>query len=340
MANKNVYVCGTLYHVYISTLKNIEKSHSNEESLLIVNDHTPNLVELAQKLVQEGFFTNYCYVPFFMITAKIHSKKGALMESLRKNKYAIEYVEKFSDINSHYDFIKDAEINLFYNLGLPSIYFLIRYKTNNFKQIEDGLRNYNPKVSNLKALKRKYLLNAPQGEGRDPQIKSIEVQHPEKLPKVVRHKGVKLDLKGLVGSLSKENRLKIFNIFAQDNTFTLDGPNKVILITQPLSEDRIITEEYKIKLYNQILNDHASGCNIYIKAHPREITDYKGKFDQQIKEIPRNFPLEILNFYPDIVFEKGITIFSGALKNLNNVKERIFLGMEYDKVFQVKKKFL
>lgn len=337
MANKNVYVCGTLFHVFISTLKNIEKQ-INEESLLIVNDHTPNLAPLAKKLVEEGFFTNYCYVPFFMITEKIHSEKGALMESIRKNKFAIEYVEKLSDINNHSDFIKDAEINLFYNLGIPSAYFLIRYKTNVFRQIEDGLRNYTPKVSNLKAFKRKYLLNAPQGEGRDPQIKAIEVQYPEKLPQIVRHKGVKLDLVGLMQSLNKENRQKIFEAFAQDNSFTLDASNKLILITQPLSEDKLITEEYKISLYNKILNDYASGYTVYIKAHPREKTDYKGKFDIDIKEIPRNFPLEILNFYSEIVFEKGVTIFSGALDNLDNVKERIFLGMDYCKSLQVKKK--
>jgi len=339
MAN-NVYVCGTLYHVYISTLKNINKGRNNEKSLLIVNDHTPGLAVLAQKLVEGGFFTHYCYVPFFEINKKIKSDKGSLMMSLSKNKYSIDYVERLSDINNHYDFIRSSEINLFYYLGLSSVYFLIRFKTNNFKQIEDGLRNYNPRVGSLKAFKRKYILNTPQGEGRDSQIKAIEVQHPEKLPLAVRHKGIKLDLKGLVNSLSVDNRQKILSIFSQGNTFSINGNNKVILITQPFSEDGTTTEEYKINLYKKIIKDHASGYQVYIKAHPRETTDYKSRLDIDIIEIPRSFPLEILNFYPEIIFEKGITIFSGALDNLENIKERIFLGLDYDTKLVLKKKLI
>lgn len=337
MAN-NVYVCGTLYHIYISILKNNVRENEGDNSLLIVTDFTPNLEVIAEKLVANGFFSEYLYVPFFKIRDLLRTEGGFFMQHIRRNKYVIEYVENNSEIKSRYDFIKNSNINLFSRLSLSSVYFLVRFKDNNFRQIEDGLGNYYSHVSNLKAFKRKFILNTPQGEGRDPQVKTIEVQQPERLPQIVRHKGVKLDLKGLVNSLSQEKKQKIFNIFAQDNTLNLNCSNKLILITQPFSEDKKFTEEYKIALYNKILNDYASGYNIFIKAHPREKTIYKGKFDLEIQEIPHNFPLEILNFYPDIIFEKGITIFSGALNNLDNVKERIFLGMDYDKHFKVKKK--
>jgi hypothetical protein len=332
-----VYVCGTLYHVFISTLKSIKDKHEGNESLLIVNDHTPNLTSIAQNLVNEGFFTYSLFIPFVEID-KLRSKTGFFRKNITRNKFVIESVENNSNIKSQHDFIKKSEINLFYNLGLSSVYFLVRFKKNNFNQIEDGFRNYNPLVNNFKAFKRKYILNTPQGEGRDFQIKSIEVQYPEKLPEVVKYKGVKLDLAGLVQILTNENRQKILNIFAQDNVFRFDGHNKVILITQPLSEDGFITEEYKINLYKQILKDYASGFDIYIKAHPRETTVYKDKFDFEISEIPRNFPLEILNLFPDITFEKGITIFSGALNNIVNIKERINLGRDYDKKLLVKKR--
>lgn len=329
MASK-VYVCGTLYHVFISTLKSFEGKRKGEESLLIVNDHTPGLEAIAKKLVDEGFFTDYLYIPFFKID-RLRSKTSFYKKNIRRNQFVIESVENNTEIKIWHDFIRKSEINLFYNLGLPSVYFLVRFKKNIFHQMEDGFRNYNPLVNNFKAFKRKYLLNTPQGEGRDSQIKSIEVQYPEKLPAIVRHKGVKLDLKGLVQSIDSDNRQKILNIFAQNNTFTFDGHNKVILITQPLSEDGFIAEEYKINLYKQILKDHAIGFDIYIKAHPRETTVYKDQLGIDIVEIPRNFPLEILNFFPDITFEKGITIFSGALNNLENIKERVYLGRDYDK---------
>ncbi len=327
-----VYVCGTLYHVFISTLKSIE--HKGMESLLIVNDHTPNLDSIAGKLVEHGFFSDYLLVPFIKIDNHQYRKR-ILRKLFLRNKFIISYVEKNSDIKSRYEFIRKSEINLYYNLGLSSVYFLIRFKKNIFNQVEDGFRNYNPLVNNLKAFKRKYILNTPQGEGRDPQIKTIEVQYPEKLPGIVKHKGRKLDLHGLVNKLSEENRQILLDIFSQGHKFNISGNKKVILITQPLSEDGLVDEEYKINLYKQILKDHAAGYVIYVKAHPREKTDYKILKDFEIIEIPRNFPLEILNFFPDIVFEKGITIFSGALDNLKNINERIFLGRDFDKKLQV-----
>lgn len=339
MANK-VYVCGTLYHVFISTLKNIEGKKSGNESLLIVTDFTPKLDLIAQKLVNDGFFTSFIYLPLFKIRKKFRSEAGLFKRYARRNKYLVEYIENDSDIKKQHDFISKSEINLFSNLGPSSVYFLIRFKNNIFHQLEDGYRNYHPVVSNLKAFKRKYILNTPQGEGRDSQIKTIEVQYPEKLPSVVRHKGVKLDIQWLIDSMGEDNKQKLLDTFTQGHTFSIDGHKKVILITQPLSEDRYISEEYKINLYKQILNDHAKGYDVYIKAHPRETTDYKDKLGVDVIEIPRNFPMEILNFYPNIVFEKGITIFSGALNNLTNIKERIFLGRDYDKKLLSKKALL
>jgi len=336
---KKVYVCGTLFHVFISTLKSNFERNKGVESLLIVNDHTPCLEDIAKKLVSEGFFTNYLFVPFIDINIKYRSEENYFRKFFSRNKTTIRYVERDSNIKQYHDFINNSTINLFYNLGFSSTYFLIRFKENEFNQVEDGFRNYNPNVSNLKALKRK-LLGTPQGEGRDPQIKTIEVQFPEKLPKIVRNKGVKLDISELTKSLPTENRQKLLDIFLQGHTFEINGHKKAILITQPLSEDKFITEDYKIELYRKIIIDYAKDYDVYIKPHPRETTDYKGKIGTNIVEIPRNFPMEILNFYPDIVFEKGITIYSGALNNLVNIKERIFLGHDYDKKIIPKKKLL
>ncbi len=337
MTNK-VYVCGTLYHLYVSSLKNIEAQSQGIKSLLIVNDHTPNLPLMARQLVEKNFFSDYCYIPFFAIRRKLRSETNYIQRNFIRNKTIIKFVENNSDINKQSDFIRNSEINLFYSLGMNSFYFLNRFKENVFVQLEDGMRNYNPRVNNLKALKRKFILKTPQGEGRDEQIERIEVKYPEKLPQAVRKKGVKLNLQNIIDKLSNNRKQELLNIFFQGNTLSLNDNKKLILITQPLSEDNFISEDYKISLYNKILNEHASGYEIYLKAHPREETEYKDKLDKEIIELPRNFPLEILNFYPEIIFDKGITIFSGALNNLENIKKRIFLGQDYDKKLVYRKR--
>jgi len=55
--------------------------------------------------------------------------------------------------------------------------------------------------------------------------------------------------------------IKKFQILKEDD-------RKILLLTQPLSEDKIITEEEKIKIYREII-EKQNGRKIYIKAHPR-----------------------------------------------------------------------
>ncbi len=339
MANK-VYVCGTLYHLYVSSLKNVEPGNQGIKSLLIVNDHTPNLSSMAKKLVENNFFSDYLYIPFYEIKSNLKLDTGLIKRSLFRNRNLIKYVEDNSDIRKQFDFIGDSEINLFYNRGINSFYFLTRFKKNTFIQLESGIANYTPMVSILKAFKRRFILKTPQGDGRDKQIKKIEVKFPENLPPETRKKGVKLDLQDIIESLENSRKQELLNIFSQGHSFSLNNNKKLILITQPLSEDKFITEDYKISLYNKILNEYASDFEVYLKPHPREITEYKDKFDIDINELPRNFPLEILNFSTEIVFDKGITIFSGALNNLENIGERIFLGQDYDKKLIQRKRII
>lgn len=113
MANKNVYACGTLYHLFISTLKNIKKNQANDESLLIANNHTPTLVDLAKKLVEERFLTNYCYIPFPTIAAKIHSEKGCLKDIFDQQITAISRILTLIALNFYPVIIFKRGITIF-----------------------------------------------------------------------------------------------------------------------------------------------------------------------------------------------------------------------------------
>ena len=87
-------------------------------------------------------------------------------------------------------------------------------------------------------------------------------------------------------------------------------------------------------MYQNILDKYLKDYNLYIKTHPRELTDYKAVLDVDFVEIPRDFPLELLNFFKAINFNLGITIFSSALDNLNCVENKIFIGEEILKKYK------
>lgn len=105
-------------------------------------------------------------------------------------------------------------------------------------------------------------------------------------------------------------------------------------MTQPLSEDEIITEEEKIKIYREII-EKQNGRKIYIKAHPREKTNYGDIFKElNIKIIENGFPIELLLLL-NINFSKVITLFSTGALNFKGRSEVEFIGTEkYPKLYE------
>lgn len=137
----------------------------------------------------------------------------------------------------------------------------------------------------------------------------------------------------------QEEILKIFNLKNSDLIKWQKLKNKVLLITQPLSEDGIITEKEKIEMYKEIIEKNKLE-NIMIKPHPREKTNYK-KIFPDVELIEGKFPLEILMLL-GINFKEVITIFSTAALNFKGITNVNFIGTEdniylKEKVGEIKK---
>ena len=98
--------------------------------------------------------------------------------------------------------------------------------------------------------------------------------------------------------------------------------NSNILFTQPLSEDNVISEKEKIKIYEEIIYKY--NINV-IKPHPRETTNWENVF-KNIKVIDSNFPSELLIIYSNKI-NSICTIFSTSIFAFDNyVKKIIFIG--------------
>lgn len=322
-----VFVCGTYFQIYVSILKTIN-SNKSSKSLLILNDHTPEIEKIIPLLKENGFFDHHILIPFRKIEERLKQETGLAGKVFGRNKKMIRYVEQHSDILKYSEFIKDSEFNLFYLWGLPSAYFILKYPKNYSRIIEDGARNYISKTSAFKLFKRKHILNTYIGDGFDNPIKEIQVQQPEELDIRIRYKGTKLSLQEMQANLSPENNTKILTVFT--NGLSLDFPQekKLLLITQPI-ETSDFSEELKVSLYEHILAQYSKDFEIYIKPHPRELTNYKTKLKARFVEIPRGFPLEMFDLMKSITFDEGITLYSSSLRNLNCVKNKVHLGKEY-----------
>tara|TARA_B100001939_G_scaffold324518_1_gene316594 strand:- start:4738 stop:5658 length:921 start_codon:yes stop_codon:yes gene_type:complete len=303
----------------------------------MVTSFTPSLKSLIKPLKRENLFKSISFIDIKSQVMPSYYKSSFYDRTFNRSKVIQEVFEKYTNIKKLHHIILDSEINIFSWLGYLSGYFIVSFPNNNITLIEDGERSYIARLGLGKILKRKYLYRSYIGEGVDEAVNCIQVQRPGELPSRIRDKAKKLNLKHLSNKLSENQIEKIFRIFGLPKFDLNKIKNGVLLITQPLSEDGFISEKEKLDLYKKIIDENIFGKPIFLKPHPREETNYNEVFQENINYIPRAFPLEIFNLQSSIKFQVGITIWSSSIKNLECVKEKIFLGVEYDSRLKPKK---
>lgn len=285
--------------------------------------------------------------------------KGCYLPKRKRNKNKfMDYIEMYK----YYKNIKNIlEVNNFFNKKIylqdhleSSFYFLD--KIEECFLIEDGLKNYDEvnllKINNmnekikyneifkekiLKGINKKYKIL-----GLSEKIKKIYLTGITEIPELIKDKVEIINLKEKWEKLSFEEKEEILRIFDLKNSDLIKWQkleNRILLITQPLSEDGIISEKEKIEIYKEIVEKNKLE-NIMIKSHPREKTNYKNIFPN-IELIEGKFPLEILMLL-GINFKEVITIFSTAALNFKGRTNVNFIGTENnehlkEKVGEIKK---
>lgn len=210
-----------------------------------------------------------------------------------------------------------------------SQYFLNNFDSN-FIVIEDGTTNYSikdlekfqerikRKVNFSKKIKRNFVYGIKKiypPLGVSEKVKKIILTGILPIPEVIKSKVEIIDIEEKWNSLIKEKQreiLSIFNIEIEELEVLKNSINKVLLLTQPLSEDGIMSEEEKISIYKNILQERN------IKVHI----------------IKKDFPVEIL-FLLNVNFSKVITLFSTAALNFKGKGEIEFIGTKnYPKLLE------
>ncbi|MGX6591096.1 glycosyltransferase family 52 [Cetobacterium ceti] len=278
---------------------------------------------------------------FYILGKSMDGKiKGIKYISIEKKEHKYKIQSKFDRIFGNYlvkIFFKKNKIDKLPVYGVDHWLwngYIKRY--HDIYLIEDGFINYDiesqvkiyENIGILKKLRWRLYWKKP-SYGLSERVKKIYLTGLGKVPKVIENKVEVFDLQERWNRLKIESRKKITNIFNMDEkTIDIIEKSDGILITQPLFEDGVITEERKIEIYKNILKNY-KGENIVIKPHPREITDYKKYFPEH-KVINGGFPFELVILNGKNV-KKLITIFStGAM--IGNGKITVdFYGPEVDK---------
>lgn len=206
-------------------------------------------------------------------------------------------------------------------------------KNHEFRVIEDGIINYYsmPEVDKqierenflLKMFKYATYLYYPYGFSKN--VRKIYLtKETDNIPKRLKNKVEFISLKNLWDNLSKEKKNEILYVFGLDSSLLKElSKMENILLTQPFSEDKVVTEEEKIEIYKNIMKNYDEEKTV-IKTHPREKTFYRDIFPKAVI-LDKPFPFELFSLM-DSNFKKAITVFSTSVMNLGKDVQIDFYG--------------
>lgn len=316
IVNMDVYVCSTLYHVYLSLIMNFNKK---KQSIIILSSHDKEMQKIFEIIVKKNNNT---------LTTFILRNRSRFLDNL--------FIERIYDKN----FIKKLELKNSDSIFLFgwNKYYLYRtcypfYKNfNNLYLIEESAISYLiPKPSFFKRIVLE-LFGLNDSFMNSDKVKKIFVQSPEKYSKVLEEKIEKIDYKNFISNISQDQKEKLVSILLNNDDYEkitkIKNVNSVLILTQPLSEDGYETEINKIKIYEMIINEQLSSNakrKIYLKPHPRDTTNYKF---EKVETIGKNFPSEIFELL-NIRFDLVIGVCTSAINQINalnhvNIKPNYF----------------
>ena len=215
-------------------------------------------------------------------------------------------------------------------------------KNHEFHVIEDGIINYYsmPEVDKqieresflLKTFKYATYLYYPYGFSKNI-TKIYLTKEAENVPERLKNKIETISLKNLWDNLAKEKKEEILYVFGLNkNRLEELSQKENILLTQPFSEDNVVSEDEKIEIYRNIMKNYDESCTV-IKTHPREKTDYSAVFLKAVI-LDKPFPFELFSLM-DSNFKRAITVFSTSVMNLGDNVQIDFYGSKInEKLFK------
>lgn len=340
MRKERIYVCHTFYHVYISVLKecNLLKEKRGGATLVLstMSNDFGNLKERAKKsgLFEEVVEYEEKEDTYFPQLKKYHVDRGNIVINMLARILYTKLLGKLQEPYVPVNFKEYQDIYVFCDSD-PIGYYL-SYKKIYYHALEDGLdcikyydtaRYDNRGCFELKAkLAAWNLIFIQNGYGK--YCLDMEVNNIACLPYPCK-KYVEKPREELVKGISKEEQQLLVKIFMENPEDFMEqikkvepSKKKVLLLSEPLCD--LTTRE---QIFKDIIREYAKDDMVFIKPHPRDHLDYKKLFQEQIV-IEGKFPMEIMNFLPDIRWHKVITVFT-VPDSIKNADEILFLGEDF-----------
>ena len=118
----------------------------------------------------------------------------------------------------------------------------------------------------------------------------------------------------------KKELLDLFNIKIPTNLMD----NSIILLSSCYKRNIDVSQQFNVM---KAVVEKSKNFNIYIKPHPRDMTDYSSLSDKIII-IDRFFPTELFNFYKKKIFTKAIGMNTTSVFSCNFAIHKEFISLK------------
>lgn len=333
---KSLFICEGYYHLLITLVKTlVENRHTD----IVLTNGLDRNYDLISRLVKSRIVGNV-----------ISFNKGSV------NEYRSEYhlLERFIGYRKNVKFFeKEFTIDLKrYTAGIY-LYFddnkigrYIQSKKCSYTLLEDCFEfmnlimpsKYKQETSKWNSFSYRWnkfwgLGYFPFGQSRF--CKTVEVNS-ELKENFYKSSKIKIYPRNqLFERLSDQEKKRIYSVFIDnDELYTDAEKDNILIVTQPIYIDGFASSNMvQEKVYRSIIEEELREGKVYIKAHPRDVFDYK-KIDERLIILDKNVPTEVYNFLGKKLFKKAVTLNSTAIYNMDFVDDKVLLGLEYIDKFE------
>ena len=339
-----VYVCHTYYHVYVALLKefNLPKEERFKADLvlsLMSNDFETFAERVKETRVFENVFLfDEKRETYFPEVAILKEDAGNVVSNMINR---IKFTKAFAKAEEPFvpvNFSKYKDVYVFCDVDPIGLY--LNQKKIKYHAVEDGfnyLKFYDPvpaKSDNkgFWGLKKFFSMGLNLIFIRDGYSKyciDMEVNDLSVVKDSFR-KYVEVPRAELLSRLDKEDKEIMMRVFVKDfDTLKTQLSNvnsnskNIIILTEPLTTDL----KQREKLFRDLVEEYSKEGCVFIKPHPRDELDYPTVFSD-VKQFDRTVPMEILNFFEDISFDKVVSVYT-QLDSVKFAKEKVYLGHDF-----------
>lgn len=317
-----VYIASSPYHILISITKTIAEGRIGKDDIIIFQ-------WMASPSIVENLHT-------FFRDVKIGHEGPSVIIDLLCLKIYISHIPLLANlvgkvIKKKEKWFKERDVYIFndnYYHGCLLNSLKIEYNL-----IEDGLNCYMRKreafFAEIKKRNRSFrLLNLSwESFGLSKYTKSIEVNDASKIT-IKNLNIIECNRDQMFRNLGNNEIDAIAKVF---NYQPLNIPSlgeASLLLTQPLSEDNIVSHEKKIKIYKHLADKYAIGT-LYIKVHPRDKDDYSKVFPSAMILGASEIPFEVYLLKEKFHFRRVFSAFTTLTDAIFCADEKIQLGMDW-----------